>query len=117
MEKHQKQIVTKSKVIQSVIEDVVKPSTTPSTSVTEYSNSLFRNPKRSPISIPLSQRTNTLEKMRKTLEESNVGGYPYTSDDISKSTVSPSRKIPEKVEEPTSQLRETKTTNSESEEL
>jgi membrane protein implicated in regulation of membrane protease activity len=115
IEEQQKQSITKSEVIQSVIEDVVKPSTTPSTSVTEYSNSLFRNPKRNSISIPLSKRTNTLEKMRKTLQESNVGGYPYPSDDVSKSTFRPSDKIPENMKEPTGSPIET--SNSESEEL
>ena len=75
-------------------EDVVKPSTTSSTPDT--ASPLFRNPnRRSKVKIPLSQRTTTFSDF---IKESNLGGYPYQSDDISESSFKPSEKVPEKAE-------------------
>jgi hypothetical protein len=75
-------------------ENCVKPS--PTSSTPDSASQLFRNPnRRSKVKIPLSQRTTTFSDF---IKESNLGGYPYKSDDISESSFKPSEKVPEKAE-------------------
>ena len=68
----------------------------PTSSTPDTASQLFRNPnRRSKVKIPLSQRTTTFSDF---IKESNLGGYPYQSDDISESSFKPSEKVPEKAE-------------------
>jgi hypothetical protein len=69
-------------------ENCVKPS--PTSSTPDSASQLFRNPnRRSKVKIPLSQRTTTFSDF---IKESNLGGYPYKSDDISESSFKPPEK-------------------------